>query len=531
MKRMAVRILTLVIALMICLTQMTGCNKNKNTTTSRITTSSPAKSSFTASAARTAGSSSKIESTRGSEGNLSQSEGADIPAEDNLAGDETGDSLSDEEKIDLNGMTIKIASDWLATNEEDDFGTWPNPEEKKLIINSIKNAEEKYNCKIEVHKWGVHYTEDMEKRFADWIPTVIAGLPTKEDAFEITWPSVMRNYGLISGNILTPLDDYLDFKNDPRFNTGLVESASFFRGKHWGIFGPKGGLNYGYVGSCVIYNNDIMEKNGIPDLQDTYYQNKTWDWNQFLETAKRLTIDFNGDGTTDQWGLDMSRNEGIVGILASNGALPVKWNESAGIYEFGFTQMNAVRALQFATDLSFIYKVTDIARTANAGVTYYQKGLAGMLIANSVIPWNAAHMQNFSKLNNKLMPLPLGPDVQDYQTQYWSARVILFPSNLKDPKGVIRAVADAVAVWDARRDSYLDPEIFKTSVLGWTGKDREIYLGFCKNIKFDYQRFAIQNIYSTQLLDVALGKIPVGTFVDTIKAPATAVINDIFNKY
>ncbi len=52
---------------------------------------------------------------------------------------------------------------------------------------------------------------------------------------------------------------------------------------------------------AMYYNKDMFDKNHIP------YPDETWDWNKYLEVAKKLTQDTDGDGKIDQWGttLDM----------------------------------------------------------------------------------------------------------------------------------------------------------------------------------------------------------------------------------
>lgn len=47
----------------------------------------------------------------------------------------------------------------------------------------------------------------------------------------------------------------------------------------------------------VYYNKTLFDKAGVP------YPKANWNWNDFLQTAKALTKDTNGDGITDQFGL------------------------------------------------------------------------------------------------------------------------------------------------------------------------------------------------------------------------------------
>ena len=48
---------------------------------------------------------------------------------------------------------------------------------------------------------------------------------------------------------------------------------------------------------ALFYNKAMFDKAGIP------YPDDTWDWAKLSEVGKQLTLDTNGDGKTDQWGL------------------------------------------------------------------------------------------------------------------------------------------------------------------------------------------------------------------------------------
>lgn len=49
-------------------------------------------------------------------------------------------------------------------------------------------------------------------------------------------------------------------------------------------------------GSVIHYNKDLFDAAKVP------YPSENWTWEDFLETAKKLTVDKNGDGKIDQYG-------------------------------------------------------------------------------------------------------------------------------------------------------------------------------------------------------------------------------------
>ena len=47
----------------------------------------------------------------------------------------------------------------------------------------------------------------------------------------------------------------------------------------------------------LYYNKAMFDAAGLP------YPDDTWDWAKLVEVGKKLTLDTDGDGTPDQWGL------------------------------------------------------------------------------------------------------------------------------------------------------------------------------------------------------------------------------------
>ncbi len=52
----------------------------------------------------------------------------------------------------------------------------------------------------------------------------------------------------------------------------------------------------------IYYNRALFGEAGLDDLP-TSWENDTWTWDSFLETAQALTTDTDGDGRTDQYGM------------------------------------------------------------------------------------------------------------------------------------------------------------------------------------------------------------------------------------
>ena len=60
-------------------------------------------------------------------------------------------------------------------------------------------------------------------------------------------------------------------------------------------------LPRGYAPLMVAYNRDLLDRAGLA------YPTEDWTWDDFLQTAQRLTRDRDGDGRIDQWGAAFDR--------------------------------------------------------------------------------------------------------------------------------------------------------------------------------------------------------------------------------
>lgn len=106
---------------------------------------------------------------------------------------------------------------------------------------------------------------------------------------------------------------------------------------------------YAVINTVLWYNQDAFDAAGVE-----YPSEEGWTWDEFLDAAKKLTIDKNGDGQIDQWGFWMYRGryaqtEGW--IYQNNGDL---LNDTKTRFE---PDANAIEALQFLTDLVTVHKV------------------------------------------------------------------------------------------------------------------------------------------------------------------------------
>lgn len=203
----------------------------------------------------------------------------------------------------------------------------------------------------------------------------------------------------VNNDVLLEMDDYLseDAKNevDGIWPTAVknfqFDGADVGAGSHYGL--PKDAAPF-----ALGYNKTMFEENGIdiPDADHVYTRE------EFIEIAKELTKDTDGDGKLDQWGTGLDIRWSLPSFVWGNGA---DWlNEDATQVTINTPEF--ISALQDFVDLQNKYEVTPSVAQAQTLDTY-QRWMKGELAFFPVGPWD---MGTYEKLDFEydLIPWPAG---------------------------------------------------------------------------------------------------------------------------
>lgn len=121
----------------------------------------------------------------------------------------------------------------------------------------------------------------------------------------------------------------------------LVMNAATINGQVYMI--PRGNQS-----TAMLYNTDKMAEVGLPPPV------REWRWeHEFIDTARKLNIDRNGDGTLDQFGF-IGRGDWWWSLVWANGGAFLSDDDTR--YVLG--QPPGVRSIQFVADLQHVYHVT-----------------------------------------------------------------------------------------------------------------------------------------------------------------------------
>lgn len=325
--------------------------------------------------------------------------------------------VKEERKIDMNGETLKILH-WIDGPKED-------TPEGALALEKWKEAEKKYNVKIVWEKvpWGEN------------IQMVTNAALSGESVADIVPLDYYFAVPAINQGLFMPVDDFFDF-NDPKWPEGMK--------KH----GMVNGKMYGFTSninnvSGVYYNKTLFEREGLPDPHELVAQDK-WNWDAFLDIAKKATKDTDGDGVIDQYGI--TNDGGVLTriLVHSNGAALIE--EKDGKHVFAYNNPNVLEALRFLYDLYNTHKVIapkvgDNEHTDSQ--TYFNTGKAAMVTGEL---WEGATRTNMTDEQGFVF-FPKGPKATQYQGSVENYVQFYIPANVKraEEKAYIW---DQIQMWD-----------------------------------------------------------------------------------
>jgi len=268
------------------------------------------------------------------------------------------------------------------------FMYWGTPEEKETVLNYItKFTNENPNVQIE----AIHVDS---LSFGQKLKTMISG-GTPPDVFYL---DVEDFSGLAARGELLQLDDYLNRDKDE------VKPEDFFEAP-FNEFRYKGrlyGIAKDFTTLVLYYNMDIFDKYKVG------YPNDNWTWNDFLNAAKKLTKDLDGDGKIDQYGfvLETWVNWWRNWVYANGGTFFDK-DGNFVLGKPGYIEKNA-EAVQFLADLINVHKVAPgimAARDFGSGDAMFVEGRAAM---SAYGRWVTLRYRDITKFKWNVAQMPKG---------------------------------------------------------------------------------------------------------------------------
>jgi multiple sugar transport system substrate-binding protein len=264
-----------------------------------------------------------------------------------------------------------------------EYSIWGDPAEinsQKAVVEGFTAANPDITVNVTVSDWDAYW---------DKLQTGLAG-GAAPDVFAMDGP-LGPDYQ--SRDVLLDLTPYIDAEG---YDLGQLDDNAVkdFTTKDGVVFGLPRDLNV----IALFYNKDMFDAAGIP------YPDDTWTWDKLVEVGKQLTVDKDGNGTVDQWGIytettDMENAWSSFVWQAGGDILTEDGTKSA------LDRPESAAGIQFLQDLIWKDKVIpDPAIFAETGDAFEQ-GVAAMEINGSwLVPTHEAAGLNFG-----IAPLPAGP--------------------------------------------------------------------------------------------------------------------------
>jgi multiple sugar transport system substrate-binding protein len=263
------------------------------------------------------------------------------------------------------------------------YSIWGDPAElasQQAIVDAFHAANPDVTVNVTVSDWNEFWTK---------LETGLAG-GAAADVFAMDGP-LFPDYQV--RDVLLDLKPYID-KEKYDLTKLADQGVADFTTTGGGQYGLPRDLN-----TVVLYYNKAMfDAAGLP------YPDDTWDWAKLVEVGKKLTLDTNGDGTTDQWGLYTETGD------MENAWLSFVWQNGGDVLApDGKTTVvdspQAAGGIQFLQDLIYKDKIVPEPSVFAATGDAFEQGLAAMEINGSwLVPTHTAAGIDFG-----IAPIPSGP--------------------------------------------------------------------------------------------------------------------------
>ncbi len=218
------------------------------------------------------------------------------------------------------------------------FTYWGSPIEKKAVENALKNFQEKHN-------WITVDAQHIPGDYATKITAMVAGNEAPDVAY-------------LGENLCLPWAEEGKLYNIQDFLATDTElKKEDFLDSIWYNWAP--GKTLGTNTACeamgIFYNKDLFKEANVAEPPTT--AETAWTWDQFVETAKKLTIDQNGKNAADpsfdpskikQYGVQFDTGWGVyMAMVFSNGGDYLTPDGT----KLALTQPEALEAIQKLADL------------------------------------------------------------------------------------------------------------------------------------------------------------------------------------
>ncbi len=274
------------------------------------------------------------------------------------------------------------------------FSTWGGSEEIQVIREVIQGFEASHpKIKVDLLHIPHNYYQKLH--------ILIAGGLVPDVVFtnSIRFPVYARHH------VFADLSPYLDQSDVLSLQDFYPASLQVFEmEKQSDKKRSLGALPRDLSNLVVYYNADLFKKANLalPSAKEA----DDWDWARFVETAKALTQDMDGDGRLDQFGVSFNRRNPIFWM-------PFVWSAGGALFNEDLTAIrlnepNALKGLQFYADFQHRYHIAPL-KTESGSTKMSELFLHGKLAMLMDGRWRVPSLRKKATFQWDVAPLPKGP--------------------------------------------------------------------------------------------------------------------------
>lgn len=335
------------------------------------------------------------------------------------------------------------------------FSFWGDTIEKKTVTEALKLFEEKTGIKVE----PMHVPADYLTK----LTTMVAGNVAPDVGY------------LSSGAALSWGRDGKLLNLDPLIQSDPNFKKEDYLDQVWYEIEPGNtiGMSTAVEGYGLMYNKDLLLEAGV-ELPPTE-ANKAWEWDKFVEYAKKLTLDDKGRNALDpnfnpdkikQYGLQYDPYNMMAAVVSNGGNFLTEDGKG-----FGLAQPEAIDAIQKLADLMYVHHVSPTPlQTKNLPDTALQTKKVAMTVSGN---WalQAFAEQNFNlgvgvlpKLKKSNTLLDGAPTVIFKSTKHPKEAWMLY-KYMADPESVLPLIEGGLWM-PLKKEWYTKPELINKWAAG-----------------------------------------------------------------
>ncbi len=390
--------------------------------------------------------------------------------------------------------------------------------EEEKMLEAVDLVEQKLNCKIIRKSLSTSSASEFAASFA-------AG----QSPTDFMYGEIVFAQDLYLAGYVVPIDEIeaIDKTNYEKWGNADRQMATTYKGVLYGF--PTIGSDYypyahRYYG-ILLMNNDAYNSFNLDSTPQEMLENGEWTFSGFQELLPKV---YTNDSTDKIWAF-VHGDLPVLAVYANGGDLVVKNNR--GDYVFGYSQPNALRALEWAKS---IYSMTDIATTPtdDAGMDQFYEDRIVFMTTNGYRVFSdfTYNCDNFSWL-----PFPYGPDAE-YGTTHTAYKTyrdsITFLLRNEDPQ----RVQDAGYVFNELFEPtpYFGKEkynqyLFRNYFNDGDEASFKVYLDEAANMRYNYSLEITDELY-TEVFGKISGAMSGSSSVANVIASVADAVNAQLDK-